>query len=719
MAITARAGTAPVITGLPSITVNPPVVGQVVTAVAAPVSGTGTITRTLEWKRDGATISGQTGTTYTLVSADAGTRITVTQTETSIYGVTTATSTATSLITEPGSAITGNIIIVNRRATQSAPEAVTLMVDLDSLTNAGVSGPGGADVPAGSTIFDPRIHYLDYVIDWGDDALETFTASADHVPLAKRNANITKSYMGTHVYREGGTYTPTITVTNPATGATGTLSTTITVATRAAAHPVATNTIIIGSGLAAAYPGATQVADLNAAITACRGASTQGTPRRIALEGGSVHTLSVTTFSSSGIVMPTTHIFTHSGAKAEISRRQWNWNDSNGTVPKDLIFEKVILRGDYNAETNEQGGVQLGSAAASSIVAASAKPPQQVLLLDCELVDCGAYVGPNQAGSGAPTSEQNWILYNTKGRGHGQYGIIAGVNLMAHVGCSLAQLQTSWTNALAVVGRTAYGEMRCAKFNYLIQDRTEYYCRLDIGRNQPALRTDSDGYGGNRLVLQDCYIEGGSQCLATGTEQTNPANAGNWIVRRNYFMGTWETNQFINFDRPCISFESNIGVVPNISSNYNNFERWWNTGVTSNVVQAQGDVEPIIHQGNTFYSLRSLTIDQPVPPFLDLWAPRNNAYYTPTSTGDGPFTVSSTIGPPFELGHMPNANVGDYTPEAATVTPTGSAVLPVPQAGAGALSSIVGTVATRALPYRDFNGDVHTGDFRGALPEAA
>lgn len=88
---------APVINGVPT-TGGTEAVGSVLTATAAPVTGTPTPTRAWQWKRGGVAISGATSATYTLVEADEGETLTVVQTETNAIGVVTAESTATGTI---------------------------------------------------------------------------------------------------------------------------------------------------------------------------------------------------------------------------------------------------------------------------------------------------------------------------------------------------------------------------------------------------------------------------------------------------------------------------------------------------------------------------------------------------------------------------------------------------------------------------------------------
>lgn len=87
---------APVITGVPTIS-GTATVGNVLTASPASVTGTPSPTRTWQWYRDGVAISGATGSTHTIVSADQGTDITVQQIETNVAGSDDATSLATSI----------------------------------------------------------------------------------------------------------------------------------------------------------------------------------------------------------------------------------------------------------------------------------------------------------------------------------------------------------------------------------------------------------------------------------------------------------------------------------------------------------------------------------------------------------------------------------------------------------------------------------------------
>jgi hypothetical protein len=89
--VTAQTFSAPVISGVPTIS-GTAEVGQLLTASAASVTGNPTPSRTWQWLRDGSSISGATSATYTLVSADGGTDVSVRQTETNALGADDAVS---------------------------------------------------------------------------------------------------------------------------------------------------------------------------------------------------------------------------------------------------------------------------------------------------------------------------------------------------------------------------------------------------------------------------------------------------------------------------------------------------------------------------------------------------------------------------------------------------------------------------------------------------
>jgi hypothetical protein len=98
--------TAPVINGLPTIA-GVELVGEILTATPASVTGNPAPAITWQWERSGSPISGATNSTYLLVAADIGETITVVQTATNSEGSDTAESAATGVI---GDALTAPVI---------------------------------------------------------------------------------------------------------------------------------------------------------------------------------------------------------------------------------------------------------------------------------------------------------------------------------------------------------------------------------------------------------------------------------------------------------------------------------------------------------------------------------------------------------------------------------------------------------------------------------
>ena len=95
--VTAGLFQAPINTVLPTLS-GTETVGQTLTVANGTWTGTATITYTYQWKRDGADISGETSSTYTLVAADYDAVITCEVTGTNSLGNSSATTAGTAAI---------------------------------------------------------------------------------------------------------------------------------------------------------------------------------------------------------------------------------------------------------------------------------------------------------------------------------------------------------------------------------------------------------------------------------------------------------------------------------------------------------------------------------------------------------------------------------------------------------------------------------------------
>lgn len=105
---TTTAAVAPIISGVPTIT-GTARVGETLSVTAATVSGNPAPTRTWQWLRDDAAISGATSDSYTQVVADEGAALSVRQTETNSEGSDSAVSAATSSVIHIAPAAAGGL----------------------------------------------------------------------------------------------------------------------------------------------------------------------------------------------------------------------------------------------------------------------------------------------------------------------------------------------------------------------------------------------------------------------------------------------------------------------------------------------------------------------------------------------------------------------------------------------------------------------------------
>lgn len=124
-------GAAPQITTAPTYsgTVE---VGQTVTATEGTETGDGTITTTWQWLRNGVAISEATNSSYTIVSADEGTQLSVRQTATSIYGVASRNSAQQTVSSD-----TGNTVIISGVPTISGTPEVGETLTASAATSTG------------------------------------------------------------------------------------------------------------------------------------------------------------------------------------------------------------------------------------------------------------------------------------------------------------------------------------------------------------------------------------------------------------------------------------------------------------------------------------------------------------------------------------------------------------------------------------------------------
>lgn len=703
MALTGTAvlnGTIPIITGLPTITANPPVTGETATATAAPVTAAPSSTRTWQWERDGTPIGGATGSTYEFVIADEGALITVVQTETNLFGSTSAESTPTAVIApppDPGD-ITGNIAILNSQAGGAAPGVWVFAVDVDSLT--GIS----QSAPVAPAVRDERLHQLDFV--WSFDDPGTFN-NADMCQTRHQDSNFADTPKAAHAFLTGGTYTVTCTVTDPATDATGILTIEVTVGDEDDLYP-GSQTIVVdpgATGIAASYPGCQSMTIQNA-INYVRNTAPATSPTRIILANGVTHSPTNTTMGSSTNQCPTFFIRAHdvNGTKPVLYRAaSVILNDLNGIPNRNVLFQGIEFDSDYDPPTRTPQGVT-----PAVNLQAAPNSPQQVALIGCNIRQHQMLFQMN----GGTTVTHRIHVWDCDFQGWDYYAIFGSAEIVTITGSKIHQDPASWYGDPR--DENIYGCGRYPAVDNLLFHASSFHCRLTIDRRNPCLRFfPAEEAVGCYASMSGCWAEGGTQIVSSGVEAGDLAHAANMIFQCNYFMGSFETNAMANVSRGGQTWRSNIFNFPNVVQPKETFDNFINIS-TEDVPVGELD-EGIVFHGNTFIANgKAATANNGFDGFTNV-AFENNARHTSTFTSDGPFTETA-YRTPLELGE--NLTSGSASRTAGTATPTDEGFLPYPNAGAGALSGVVGTVAAFNLPYRNFLGDLHTEDYRGALPPA-
>lgn len=600
----------------------------------------------------------------------------------------------------PAPAITGTLNIVARKATEVAPESIFFEVDLDSLTNISISGPGGASVPAGSTIYDPRFYQLDYV--WNFDDAGTFENTAGRVQPRYQNSNFADTPQAAHCFRSAGTYTVTCIVTDPATGFSGTLSTSVTVGEEDTFYPTLQTMVIDPSatGLAASYPGCQVFTDLDSAITAYK-ATDEATPLRMILARGETYTASTLTLTTNSNTAPTLYMRAAQGPGADPiiqSGAAMSWADGGSLIAKDLTIQNIRLSGHYNADTRLPKGE-------IPAIAVNEKPPH--LTLDRMSIR-------NHQTLLRPTSFSalltNCHVNDCDFEGWYTYGMIGGFARLAICGTRWHQSRNMWRDDPDTAD--PYGAIRLPKAERLILSGSSFYIGLTRQRLQGGLRLfTSQTTNSWRATISGCELSGGSECVTFGSQAGSPRPVGQALVQNSYLMGTYETQALINYWRAGITVRSNIMNMPEVTQVNRTFDEFFSINTTDTIATENNEPGHII--GNTMMatgfnaSLSNVGFGTFSGTVLE-----NNAFIDSADTTDGPITQTPHV-TPVELGEILTSGTTART--AGTPTPTDDQYIPTPHVGSGAQTSATGTVVGYNMPYRDFLGNLHSGDFKGAV----
>jgi hypothetical protein len=276
---------APLNLSVPSIS-GTTTVGNALSSSTGTWSGTPTITFAYQWKRAGSNISGATSSSYTLVSADAGTVITCTVTATNPVAAVASTSTGTSAI--------------NQSPVNTVAPSVSGTTSVGSVLTSTTGTWTG--YPASFT----------YAYQWNRAGSAISGATSSTYTLVTADAS--------------NTITCTVTATNStgSTAATSSATSTINqIATNTAAPSISGSTVI-GSVLTSTtgtwigYPTPTFAYQWNRAGSAISGA-TSSTYTTVSADGGAAMTCTVTGTNSSGSNSATSNTITMGAAPGQVA----------------------------------------------------------------------------------------------------------------------------------------------------------------------------------------------------------------------------------------------------------------------------------------------------------------------------------------------------------------------------------------------------------------
>ena len=597
--------------------------------------------------------------------------------------------------------ITGAIRVVHEGASRAVPAAVMLELDRDSLEGISVEGPA----PDG--VFDPRFGNLDVV--WTMSQTYPFQHNSRTLPKYQ-NASHRSGPLASFTIREPGEVTFTATVTDRS-GASGTLVLTRTFLSHDAVYTAPSQTIVVdgtGAGLPE-YAGATVVRTFDEALAEVRASRDATVPLRVIGIAGQTYTATSTSLSAPATQLPSVLFMAHGAGPRPILNAVGGFNgrDRNGEGQvKDLKWAGWDLRGGYDPLTRTTTGATNDQA----FYATFANAPLQFLMDDCRMRGFGRMLYPNMEGTtGSPLrSVPNFVINDCDFQDHYGYSMIGACNALAITGTRWADNPEDpwWPNPEL----DEYG-LRLGKVGYVDIQSSNFFVKLTSVRRQPAFRLDTDGIGGGFLNFQHNWIEGARLQVVMGVEggAAGVANTNNLVFSKNYCLLTHESTSSLGVARGGTVFESNIFMLPNVTST---------NGVNGLVSFAGGNVpidqrdEPVRFVGNTLYMKQSVSA-----PFitdaglLTNLTIANNVTWKENETADGPMDESQLLGVPFCIGSR-------LSPGGAlvrgSVTPANAGFIPIPTLAS--VGDVSGSIADGRVPIRNFFGDLHTGASRGATP---
>lgn len=514
------------------------------------------------------------------------------------------------------------ITVANSPTVNAAPAAYVFEVDLSALS--------GFTAAAGSGVYDPRKHDIEYLWDFGESYLFSAPSNIYDGSAAwadgYRNSRYALGFQAAHVYREPGTYTVTLTAYEPATGVSATATASVTIGNPDTVFS-GTDTIVLSpsgdSAFFALYPSATQLTsgDVGAAFSTYVHGDRTASPKRIVLNRGEAYTnfdFNATNCTSCHIVAGGT------GAKPTVSVTGdvLNWTDDGSpTSGRDFVIQNIAISGNITwLTTSPSGGLSLVNtpdpfpgpwAGAGSL---GLFLLDGVKATDISKVASGAYV-------------KTLFMNDLSVDGFSMAGAVYEHKFVVGIGSAFRHRPASWADS--VDGTNGWGFRHGPISDWtpvadgtwncnLIYFGSEFFLKKDWGsestsfNGQPALRLNTDGASGANpdINIHGCYMEAGWGLVMNAGLANPNAAPFNCLFKNNYMVGTLNTAYGVErWLHGGATIANNILVLPPLVSTSNqrstptSFYAYFQTGGT--VTHYQDNLnQPIRLFQNTIINLR-------------------------------------------------------------------------------------------------------------------
>lgn len=403
--------------------------------------------------------------------------------------------------------INGITLTLARSNLGHSPEHVTATIGFnDAVWPAGVRN--------GS--YDSRVTHSDFEIHW-DDAGSVHTLSERTHP-AHRNANVSYGFLGSHVYRQAGTFTVTALARNRMTGQRYMVQEVITVADGDAFYPAVDILFVDVTGIFTNAPaGARTHSSLQDAFVWAR---TQSTPQCIMMENGQTHVDPFCRYDYIGAPSLEVRLRDRSGPKVKFEGSAYSayvflFGRTGIDKNIDIRISGIIGEGDYNPRRPDLGGTTL------RFISVNGPEPEYIMVDDCQTSNYFEHFNVG-AGNGSLKAFSRW-----KVRGWQNYGFFLSRDASI-VDCSVRQAPDAHANGTGVKlqGYPDHGPLRWSYATWINIEASDFRSgngwtsAAEVAGIQRCLRLNTNGTKNAVANVRRCHFEGGQGGFGWG-----PANA--------------------------------------------------------------------------------------------------------------------------------------------------------------------------------------------------